>query len=248
MSSDKPYTWLDEDSEIASQRYAIVSFVHPDRILQQKNTWFFSKFRQQYVVDTRIECYEKFMAFIAQKYGHRVDDLMHDFIDFKKFHENKPDFSYGDSEEAWLNFMFKNEASLQKQFDADNAFQTNVSGIKIRKVFSNIPEAESGAKKFIGLDNGAFRTAIVEVGKWIPINPGDHLLENVKSSNEELNTLMEKYQENQVQAQQVFRQEVEFKKKKAIEENLKRKADSDRQSSIEDSKDEIKTFEIGGTR
>jgi hypothetical protein len=244
MASDKPYTWLDEDPEISSQRYAVLSFVHPERILEQKNLWFFSKFRQQYVVDTRLECYEKFMAFIAQKYGHRVDDLMHDFLEFKKFHENKPDFSYGEAEDAWLTFMMKNEGKLQKQFDEEHEFQTNVSGIKIRKVFNNIPEAEAGAKKFIGLDGGAFRTAIVEVGKWIPINPSDHLLENVKSSNEQLNTLMEKYQENQMQAQQVFKQEVEFKKKKAIEENLKKKVEVERQGSIEDSKDDVKTFNL----
>lgn len=244
MATDKPYQWLDEDPEISSQRYAVISFVHPDRILEQKNQWFFSKFRQQFVIDTRLECYEKFMAFISQKYGIRIDDIMKDFNDFKGFHENKPDFSYGDAEDAWLTFMMKNEGKLQKQFDEEHEFQTNVSGIKIRKVFSNIPEAESGAKKFIGMDNGAFSTAIVEVGKWIPINHSDHLLENVKSSNEQLNTLMEKYQENQLQAQQVFRQEVEFKKKKAIEENLKRKADVERQSSIEDSKEDVKTFNL----
>jgi hypothetical protein len=226
--------YLEEDPDIPSQRFAIVSWLTPGRILEDKQLHFFTHFRRQYVVDTRLTCFETFLAFLSKKYEVRVDDIMADFAEFKKVHEKTPELTYSDVDEAYKVFMMKHEQRLEAEFREAHAFQTDVLGVKVRKVFSSQAEAEHASKKFIALDNGIFRTSIVSVGKWLAWDPNDHLQENVESSNEQLNELARLNRENQTQAATCFKEEVELRKKKAKEDNERRKAEADRLRELEE--------------
>lgn len=229
-------TFLEEDPEISSQKFAVVSFISPEKILKRKELWQFQQFRKSYVINTRLDCWEKFMAFASQKYNLDINDVMKDFGEFRQMHEATPEVSYSDIEDSWEKFLIKNEKVLNDQFDKENDYQTSMRGLKIRRVGDNLKEIEHRAKQFVQMDNGKFTTAIVEVGKWVPWDPNPHMLENVKSANEELNKLLEAAEENRIQKDQLFQQEKEFQKRKILEENMKKKEEAARLKSLEDSK------------
>lgn len=226
-------TFLEEDPEIPSQKYAVISFISPEKILKQKDIWMFQQFRRQYVVDTRIECWQNFCAFLSKKHNLGIDDVMKDFLEFKDIHEQKPEFSYSDSEKAWDDFLFKNEKKLHDEFSKVCDYQTNIRGFKIRRVGDNLKEMEQRAKKFVDMDKGKFMTALVEVGKWAPWDPNPAMMENVKSANEELNKLLESAEENRVQKDKLWAEEKDFQKKKIVEENNQRKEEAERLRQLE---------------
>lgn len=225
--------FLDRDPEVPGVKFAVVSFLSPEKALAQKHIWMMTKFRQQYVVDTRLKCFEGFCAFLAKKHGLNITDVMRDYNDFARIHEKKPDFTYSDAEDAWETFLLKHEKQLQDQFNEEHNFQTNVRGFKIRDVADNLPEAQAKAEGYAKRDNYKFNVSIVQVGAWAPWDPEMRDLKDVTYAEEALNKLHKAYEENQVKREQMWRQEVEERKKSIIQENLERKRQNELQREKE---------------
>jgi len=62
MSADKNTViedFLDEDTEIPGQRYVLLSFLSPEKVLDKKELFFFQKFLHAYEVDWKIKNLEK---------------------------------------------------------------------------------------------------------------------------------------------------------------------------------------------
>lgn len=235
--------YLDRDPELPGAKFAVVSFLSPEKILNQKHIWMFAKFREQYVVDTRLKTFETFCAFLSKKHGLDITSVMKDFQDFARIHERQPEFRYSDAEEAWETFLLKHEKALQKQFDEENKFQTNVRGLKIRDVAENLPEAEMKAMKYAELDGHKFNVSIVQMGCWAPWDPELRELEKVVYAEEQLNTLHQAYEENRIKKEQLWRQEVEERKKSIIQENMERK----RQNELLKAKEDAEKRAAAGT-
>ena len=53
--------FLDEDTEIPGQRYVLLSFISPEKVLDKKDQFFFKKFLESYEVDWKIKNLEKYM-------------------------------------------------------------------------------------------------------------------------------------------------------------------------------------------
>ena len=51
--------FLDEDTEIPGQRYVLLSFISPEKVLDKKDQFFFKKFLESYEVDWKIKNLEK---------------------------------------------------------------------------------------------------------------------------------------------------------------------------------------------
>ena len=58
--------FLDEDTEISGQRYVLLSFVSPEKVLEKKDLHFFKKFLESYEVDWKIKNLEKYMVDIVK--------------------------------------------------------------------------------------------------------------------------------------------------------------------------------------
>jgi hypothetical protein len=224
-----PIDYLEEDPEIPTQRYAIVSFISPEKVIKQRNEFFTEKFIEWLEYDWKIDGLSSFVAFLGKKHNIKVDDLFKDLEEFKKVHNET--IRKTDVHEKWEIFLLKNEKELETQFTEKVEFRTNVRGVKVRRVFGNLEECQTFAKvlqRRYPKDN----LYIGKVGCWLPWDPSEHMMPEVEYAEKELNELMRKYKENEVNKDIFFeeekaakieaqRKENESRKKKAVEDAKK---------------------------
>ena len=212
--------FLDEDAEISGQRYVLLSFVSPEKVLENKDLFFFKKFLDSYEVDWKLKNLEKYMVDIVKNINDQLDDKMRELEKKEQFEQaeicrknrvsidnvmnqyntfvqkNKADINKTKIAEAYDNFMYANKTKLEEEFYSVNEFRTSVRGIKVRGVYGNPKEAELKAKKLQTKDkyNNIF---IGDVGKWLPWDPQPHEVADQEYGQDQLNTLMRKYKENE---------------------------------------------------
>lgn len=224
----QPIDYLEEDSEIPTQRYCIVSFLSPERILKQKAEFYNEKFVEWLDYDWKVKGLEHFMAFLAKKYSVKVDDLMTDMTEFTKVHN--AEVKKTDIHEQYQVFLLKNEKDLETEFSEKVEFRTNVRGVKLRRVFANLEECQTYAKvlqRKFPRDN----LYIGKVGCWLPWDPSEHMMPEVEYAEKELNELMRKYKENEVNREIFFEEEKQAKIDAQKKENEARK-----RKALEDAK------------
>jgi hypothetical protein len=243
--------YLEEDSEIPTQRYGIVSFLSPEKVIKQKNDFFNEKFIQWLEYDWKISGMERFMDFLSKKYSLKVDELMKDMQEFAKVHN--ADIKKTDIMEQYQVFLLKNEKELETEFTEKVEFRTNVRGVKIRRVFANLEEAQMYCKvlqRKFPRDN----LYLGKVGCWLPWDPSEHVMPEVEYAEKELNELMRKYKENEVNKDIFFEERKAEKIEDQKKENEKRKqALKDKgQADLEDVKEALESLPIhpseGGIR
>jgi hypothetical protein len=75
---------LEEDKSIAGQKFVCVSFVSPEKILKQKELFFFEEFLKKWEFNKSMEKFVQFLNFMSFKYNVSFDDISNDFKDFVK--------------------------------------------------------------------------------------------------------------------------------------------------------------------
>jgi len=228
-----PVDYLDEDPEIPTQKYCIVSFLSPEKILQQKQAFFFEEFVKYMDYDWKVKGLEHLMAFLSKKYDLKIDDLLKDAEEFGKV--RNAEIRATDLPEQWQVFLLKNEKDLQERFDNSVEFQTNVRGVKVRRCFGTVEEAQVMAKVFqrkYPKDN----IYIGKVGAWLPWDPSEHLMPEVEYAEKELNELMRRYKENESNKEIFFADQRQEAIKKQKEENERRKKENERKQLEDASK------------
>ena len=131
-------------------------------------------------------------------------------LEFKKVYEEYKDFTY------------KFNDNLQRDFDEENKFQTNIRGIKVRGVYENKESAERRAKKLQTLD-ADFHVFVGQVGFWLPWDPNADKIDDESFINSQLNDMMEKYKENTINKDIFYEEEKRDRVKAAREEVIKKK-------------------------
>ena len=225
--------YLDEDPEIPTQRYVIVSFLSPEKVMQDKNRFMFGEFMKFMDYDWKVKGMEHFMAFLSKKYSLKIDDLLKDATEFAQVRDKE--IRETDLEEQYQVFLLKHEKDLQEKYDNAVEFRTNVRGVKVRRSFATVEEAQVMAKVFqrkYPKDN----LFIGKVGAWLPWDPSEHLMPEVEYAEKELNELMRRYKENEANKEIFFADEREAKIKAQKEENEKRKRENAaaQQKALED--------------
>ena len=216
-----PIDYLEEDPEVPTQRYCIISFISPEKVIKQRNEYFNEKFVEWLDYDWKITGMETYNAFLAKKYSLKVDDLFADFEEFRKIHNDA--VKKTDIHEKYQVFLLKNEKDLDVSYTEKVEFQTNVRGVKVRRVFASVEEAQNYAKimqRRYPRDN----LYVGKVGCWLPWDPSEHVMPEVEYAEQELNELMRKYKENEANREMFFEEEKAEKIKNQRVENEKRKA------------------------
>lgn len=219
--------FLDEDTEIPGQRYVLLSFISPEKVLDKKDIFFFKKFLENYEVEWKVKNLEKYMvdvvknvndqldertrelekndqveqANICRKNILRIDDVMANYQQFVQ--KNRADIQKTKIVEAYDDFMYQAKTKLEEEFYALNEFRTSVRGIKVRGVYGNPKEAELKAKKLQTKDK-YHNIFIGDLGKWLPWDPQPHEINEQEYAQDELNTLMRKYKENEDNREKFF--------------------------------------------
>ena len=209
----------DEDQAIAGQKFACMSFVSPEKILQKREVYLFNQFIKNWEFSKSMERYFEFIHFISYKHNINVETLIGDFNDFVKEESDK--LKKSGIEDDYKNFLDKQEDKLNEQFNREHAFQTSVRGLKIRGVFGNQEEAEEKCKKLRESDPN-HDIYVGPVGVWIPWDPDAYKTGRVEHMEEELNALHSEKMKNEELAKKEFEERVRETKRKAIMENVEK--------------------------
>jgi hypothetical protein len=209
---------LEEDKPIAGQKFVCVSFVSPDKILKQKEIFFFEEFLNRWDFNKSMEKFAQFLNFMSFKYNVSFDDLSNDFKDFVK--DEKENLANTNMSDDYKTFVDNNEEDLEKKFAATCNFQTCTRGLKIRGSYPTIEEAEIRCKMLREIDPN-HDVFVGPIGLWMPWDPEAYKTGRVEYMEEELNQLMHEKNKNDTNAKTAFEQRVKESKQKAIDENIK---------------------------
>ena len=166
-------------------------------------------------------------------------------MDFKKIMEQYKDFTY------------KFDDELQRDFDEQYNFKTNIRGLKVRGTYSTREEADKRAKRLQGIDSD-FHVFVGQVGYWLPWDPCADKVEDEEFVNSQLNDMMGKYKENTINKDIFYEEQKREKVKAAREEVIRKKKEEAEQKKLEEEKntdvndpvkeeevDDIKEIETG---
>jgi len=227
--------YLDEDPELAGQKYALLSFISPENVLQRKDQFFFERFLQNYELNWKVKNLEQFLAktvtdINAKLVEHsdkferagqaevaetcrtsqiHIETIMSQYQSYVA--KNQRDINTNRIAEEFKDFMFREQARLEDEFHSTNGFRTTVRGLKVRGVVRDEREAQARVKKLQASDK-IHNIFMAEVGKWTPWDPAPSSVADQEYAQEELNTLMKKYKENEQTREQFFEEQRKSKK------------------------------------
>ena len=150
---------------------------------------------------------------------------------------------FNDVYSSYQDFTYKHEDKLQRDFDEQNDFQTSIRGLKVRGVYDTKQAAEDRAKKLSTIDSG-FHTFVGQVGYWLPWDPNADKVADEVFQNSQLNDMMEKYQENNINRDMFYEEQKRDKVKAAKEEVLKAEAEKDKLKK--EKLDDVSDYSIDG--
>ncbi len=212
--------FLTEDPEISSQKYVLLSFLSPEKILANKDVYFFQQFIKDYNIQWRSTKLEAWLAeqvsainskletlagtlekedlsgaaVSVRKNTMRIDRLVEDFQEHVR--KTQKEIAVSDIKDAYEDFLYKNGAQLEDDFFKQNDFHTTIRGIKVRGVFATEAEAQARGKR-LQKNDPYMNIYQGHVGKWMAWEPDPNKIEGQEYANEQLNTLMKKYRENE---------------------------------------------------
>ncbi len=219
--------FLDEDNEIPGQRYTLLSFLSPEKVLERKDHYFFEQFLKNYEITWKTKNLEKFLAKQVMDYNAKldaevarleaaelkeaselcrqaripVDTVLGSYQAFIK--ENAKEITATTIKESYDDYIFANEKKLEDDFFAKNNFQTTMRGLKVRGSYSTQEEAAARAKK-LQRNDPIHNIYVAEVGKWLAWDPNPHNVKEQEYQEDELNSLMKAYKENEEAREQFY--------------------------------------------
>ena len=210
---------LDEDLPLAGQKFVCLSFVSPEKILKEKELYFFNKFFEQYDLSKSLEKFTQFLHFISFKYKVDFDKLTKDLQEFSL--EEKDNLYNTNVYDEYKTYIDNHEESLETSFKEENTVQTSIRGLKVRGCFPSQQEAELRCKLLRELDPN-HDVFVGPVGTWMPWDPEAYKTGRVEYLEEELNQLMSEKQKNEKSAKIEFEKRLKESRRKAIEDNIEK--------------------------
>jgi hypothetical protein len=142
-----------------------------------------------------------------------------------------------------MSIMDEKEEKLNKEFSSLVDFQTNVRGFKLRGCYDTLREAQIRSEVLKRKDK-QHNIYITQVGCWCPWDPNPNDIQDQHYAEDQLNTLMKKYRENQDQKDEVFENRkndmLESQQKKVDKSNeLSRKTNVDNIDDIDETENVV---------
>jgi hypothetical protein len=210
---------LDEDATIAGQKFVCVSFISPEKVIKQKELFFFERFVHQWEYAKTMEKFIAFLNFVSSKYHVDFEKLTEDFTEFVE--EEKPMLLSYNADDDYKTFMDHQETKLTEEFSKKHAFTTNTRGLKVRGCFPSLEEAELRCK-LLRANDPTHDVYVGPVGVWMPWDPEAYRTGRVEYMEEELNQLMSEKNKNEAHAKSEFDKRIRETKQQAISDNIKK--------------------------
>jgi hypothetical protein len=216
--------YLDVDKPLSGQNYYCISFISPEKVLEQKDLFMFHHYEKS--VNTRLatRLNESITELITKNEDKGTVDIS-DIIRLKKALEKtckEEDVNFADFKNKFEDFKFRDEEKVGEEFDKHNNFRTSVRGVKVRGVFDTKREADVRAQVLQRMDPN-FDVFVGQVGYWCPWDPNAQKIAEVEYLNKDLNNLMKEYKANEAKKDMFYNEQKAARQKDAIsaEERLK---------------------------
>jgi len=210
---------LEVDKPIAGQNFGCFSFISPEKIIKQRELFYFEQFLKNWEISKSMEKFHQFLNFISYKYRLKFEDIIVDFEDYLK-EERENIVNSVSIESDYKTYLDNHEHEIEKEFNVKHNFQTSVRGFKSRGNFQTQEEAEFRAK-LLRESDPHFDVYVGPVGTWLPWEPEAYKTGRVEYLEDELNQLAHEKRNNENAAKNAFEQRVKETKQKAIEDNKK---------------------------
>jgi len=207
INEDINEDFLEVDPKIPGQNFVCLSFVSPNKVLQDKEVFFNTKF-----LEHMFNGEDKHTTEMKEKMMNQ--DVKVDYETVNAFYE---DWKYSRNEK------------LEAEFYEKNDFRTTIRGLKIRGTYDTHKEANLRAQVLRRKDP-SFNVFVGQVGSWLPWDPDCEQVPEQEYQEQMLNDLVKKYKENldsrdniydQLKEDQIkkSREDVKAKKEKLAAEN-----------------------------
>lgn len=215
--------FLEVDQPVPGQSYVCLSFVSPEKTIVNKEQWMFYNYHQ-YVIGE----YNKIFQTLTEKMLESGDDTVPvaSVVDLMKRMKRVFDVNqveYDKWKELTEDFRFREGDALGRKFDEQNNFQTSIRGVKVRGVYDTYREAEIRSKVLQRMDS-RFDVFIGQVGYWLPWHPDVNKIQDQEYMNDELNTLVKEYKNNEAKRDIFYKDQVQQRKAEADEQTKRMKA------------------------
>lgn len=229
-TSEAREDFLEEDQEIPGQKFVLLSFLSPEKVLANKDVFFFTEFVKDYEIQYKTKKLEMFLvdtvkginsslekeavafekqdlsgaAALCRSSQLKIESVVADLEGYVR--KNLKEVTSVKISTDYDDFLFKNRTKLEEEFYAKNEFRTTVRGVKVRGTYSSQQEAIARSKKL--QRNDAIHNIFVgEVGKWLAWDPDPNSINQQEYAEEQLNTLMKKYKENEESRQEFYNEQ-----------------------------------------
>jgi len=215
--------YLDVDKPLPGQNFYCISFVSPEKILEQKELFMYYHYEQAF--------YKKVNNMMDTTLTEIIDnspDGKVDIADIVKLKKNviqaakEEQVSFEQFKSKFEDFRFRDEEKIGEVFDKQNNFKTSVRGVKVRGVFDTKREADVRAAVLQRLDP-LFDVFVGQVGYWCPWDPNPQKIDDVEYLNNDLNKLVKEYKANEAKKDAFYNEQKTQRQKDALsaEERLK---------------------------
>lgn len=210
--------FLSVDPPIPGQKFVCLSFVSPEKVLEDKHLYYMWH-------------YEKHLQSKIEELNGKLKEALNKDDTGVEINKTEP-CSFKQFKEMFLDFEYAQHNQIEEKFYELNDFTTTVRGLKVRGVYDTMKEADFRAKQLRSRDpsHHVFRG---QVGAWLPWDPNPDDIENQEYAEEELNTLMKKKKENEINKNLHWEEEKRQKMEAIQRENLRREEENKRNASKE---------------
>jgi hypothetical protein len=214
--NDLEEDYLDVDKPLTGQNYYCISFVSPEKILEQKDKFMFYHFERAVYKKQSNMLNDALSKMIDNNNDGNVD--IADIISLKKSLDNsykEYDVEFEKFKDLFEDFKFQNEEKIGEDFDKSNNFRTSVRGVKVRGVFDTKREADVRAAVLQRQDS-LFDVFVGQIGYWCPWDPNPQKIGDIEYMNNDLNKLVKEYKANEVKKDMFYQEQKSQRQKESL--------------------------------
>lgn len=177
--------YLDVDPKIPGQNYVVLSFLSPENVLVQKDTFVLHKY-----MNVLADELSRLFANLKKLYPDAENDIS--YVERNHAHFKDLDALHDD----FTSWRRVHEIELDSDFKESSGETSTVRGVKIRGVFSSDAEVRKHVDRLRVLDK-AHDIFVTEVGAWVPWDPSSVANggKTAEYTEEKLNDLAKKHEE-----------------------------------------------------
>ena len=227
MSNELKEDFLSVDPPIPGQKFVCLSFVSPEKVLEDKHLYYMWH-------------YERHLQSKIEELNGKLKEALNGEDTGVEINKTEP-CSFKQFKEMFLDFEYAQHNKIDESFYELNDFTTTVRGLKVRGVYDTQKEADFRAKQLRSRDpsHHVFRG---QVGAWLPWDPNPDDIADQEYAEDELNTLMKKKKENEINKNLHWEEEKRQKMEAIQRDNLRREQENKRRE-LEDAYNETATVE-----